>query len=890
MQTKFDIHRSPSGLHVRMWRLHKWLFIMWIGASVQVSAQDTLQVEWATYLGGSGDDQMRDLCVDKADNVYVCGVFTSPDFPKPLNVPTSTDTAGPGGYLASFSPDGQLRWLQYFNCVRPHELDISDEGVLVMVGVSAEACGRVDAVVATFNMFGERVSGEAYLGGSGVDIATTVDIVGNTIYVGGITKSTDFPILRAFQPSYLGDGPGANDKGDGFIAKLDLLLTPNGWILLPDVTTYFGGRYLDEILVLRIRDSDGGILVGGRTRSDKLPENPFVQTVRPGSIYDDDGFVALLDSGSVISRWSMFCGGLGNDVVYGLQAFTFYDNPPVDTAQFVRVCGTFNGGNFAIPGQPGNSARFEGGTSLGGDAFFFELAEDQGVVVSTRQISTLADDIVTSFPRTTAGNLGPLLFSNGQINGLNPPSNFDAYRWNVIVPPGMVAIPQEFRGSGDELTLDAEQARFGFGGNDAGPGASYICGSTTSILMPGTNAPGPIFQRTKVGNGRNGFLAKMSGCKSRTARLTASDSVLCATGESSILSLQPEPLVVRWRDGETSPTRLVLAPGRYEVTYSFDGYCEIRDAIEIRAGVIPNGYITPADTVGICDTSGVLLRVNSNKRVQHVVWSNGVSTQDTTLRVRTPGRYSALLISSDGCIAQTDTVTVVSSSPGGSTPLLLSYAGADSAKVGSIVRVVLRFAAPAGTDVQSLPTSWSVNARFNKTMLFPARPLGKGTTDDSMRTVKIAGTRNPSSDTLGFFELRVALGDRDSTSIIVDSLVFDPCLNDPVSISLPFKTAGVCRIDSTGRFITFRRSKLVVAVASNPVGPDGAIASAVGDELSGATARVVSILGQEIPLGTGDTYGDSMDWTIPSWLPVGTYVLIVQSQTSVASTLFEVVR
>lgn len=852
-------------------------------------AQETLGVQWATFLGGSGDDQMRDMCIDKADNVYVCGVFTSPDFPKPVNAPTSFDTTGPGGYLASFGPNGELRWLQYFACVEPHEVAISELGVLVMVGSTAERCGNVSAVVATFTSFGARLTGEVNLDGKGTDIATSVDIVGNTIYIGGITDSQDFPVtLNANQVVYQGDGSAGEGKGDGFVAKGNIVTSASGPQLQFDVVTYFGGRFLDEVLVVRARESLGGVYIGGRTRSDKLPGASFVQSTRSGSVYDDDGFVSVLDSGTLVARWSMFCGGRGNDVVYGLQTVLADEFPPFNNGVIIRVCGVYNGGDFIIPGQPGNAARFAGGSPSGGDAFYFEVAERYQTVVSVRQVSTTADDIATSFPRSSFGKIGPLLFSDGQVAGLNPTSLFDAFRWNAIAAPGVEPTLQEYRGSGNEVTLDSAQVRFGFGGNDEGPNSSYICGSTNSILIPGTNAPFPIYQMAKRGNGRNGFLAKI-GCNARTVELTATDSILCAPGDSSVLTLQPSPSQVRWQDGVTASTRSVFAPGRYQVTY-IDGGCDVTNVIEIRAGVIPTGNITPADTVRLCDSASVVLTINSNNRVQRAVWSNGVATEDTTLLVREPGAYSALLFSADGCAAVTNTVIVVPSSWSGTTPLIASFVGADSASVGSNVRVALRAVVPASVPLEQLPLEWSAVIRFDKTMLYPVRPLGRGTTDDSLRSITLTGRRKASSDTLGLFELRVALGDQDSTAIIIDSLVFDPCNTRSARIELPFRTAGICRIDSTERLITFARSRMAIAVASNPVGPDGAIASVVGDGVSSATARIVSILGQEIQLGTGESYGDTVDWTIPSWLPAGTYVFIVQSQTSTASALFEVTR
>ncbi len=865
------------------------LLMVWI-ASVTVSAQKLLEVQWATYLGGSGKDQMRDLCVDRDDNVYVCGVFTSTDFPKPRNVPTSFDTVGPGGYLASFSPTGEMRWLQYFSCVRPLEIAISDAGVLVMVGSIANQCGNVDATVSTFTTLGERFARDQFLGGSEPDVATSVDIIGNTIYVGGVTESRDFPTTaNAMQAGYQGGGVTGQGIGDGFVAKLNLVLSPSGWQLVPDVVTYFGGRYLDEVLVVRAKYGLGSVYIGGRTRSDKLPGSIYIQD-RLGTTFDDDGFIAKLDASSLVCQWSMFCGGAGNEVVHGLQPVPVTEVPSGTLSMQLRVCGTFNGSPFPFPGQPATLAPYAGGSALGGDAFYFEVSERFGRVSFLRQISTSGDDVATALTRDAGGLIGPLLFSNGKINEFTPSVGFDAYLWNATVPSNAPTIVSEYEGNGDEVTIDSEQMRFGFGGNDASPSpnSSYICGSTTSTSIPGTEISGAIFQRTS-GGGRDGFLAKL-GCGTRRTKLVVSDTLLCDSSQTVTLSLEPPPLDVFWFDGSTQgPTRTVQGPGVYQVKFNEYRDCLYADIAVVRMAVRPSGRIAPSDTTVLCDTAGVLLAI-SGTNIARVEWSNGNVGKDTTLLVRTPGRYSAVIYSSDGCSVTTDTVTVVTSSSSGSTPLLLSYAGADSATVGSTVRVIMRVAAPNGTKLESLPTDWSAVVRFNKTMLFPVRPLGRGTTDDSLRSIKVTGRRKPSSDTLGFFDLRVALGERDSTSIIVDSLDFDPCVTGATPTQLPFKAAGICRIDSVGRFVTFRRARLAVAVASNPVGPEGAIGSAVGEDARRSTARIVTMLGEEIQLGIGSSDGDAVEWQIPSWLTAGTYVFMVQSPSTVATTLFEVVR
>ncbi len=862
------------------------MFLMLTLASVIVSAQAQLEVQWATYLGGSGKDQMRDLCVDRDDNVYVCGVFTSTDFPKPRNVPTSFDTIGPGGYLASFSPTGEMRWLQYFSCVRPLELAISDAGVLVMVGSIANQCGNVDATVSTFTTLGERFARDQFLGGSEADVATSVDIVGNTIYVGGVTESRDFPTTaNAMQASYQGGGLAGQGIGDGFVAKLSLVQSASGWQIVPDVVTYFGGRYLDEVLVVRAKYGLGSVYVGGRTRSDKLPGSIYIQD-RLGTTFDDDGFIAKLDASSLVCQWSMFCGGIGNEVVHGLQPVPVTEFPSGTQSMKLRVCGTYNGSYFPFPGQPSTPAPYLGGSLFGGDAFYFEIDERFGVMSLLRNISTSVDDIATALPRDAGGLTGPLLFSNGTIEQSIPSVGFDAYLWNATIPTNATTKVSVFQGNADEITLESEQIRFGFGGNDTGPNSSYICGTTTSTAMPGTNAPGPVFQRISGGD-RDGVLVKI-GCGASTTKILASDSVLCASGDSVTLTLQPTPANVVWGDGNAASTRVVTAAGTYRVKYAVGG-CEFTDSVVIRTGVLPSVKLTPADTVVICDTSSVLLAITGSN-IERVGWSTGEVTRDTTLRVRTPGRYSAIVYSPDGCSVTTDTVTVVNAGSGAGNRLVLKIGNKDSVRVGDTLRLVLRWDVPPGTALESLPLDWSARLRFDRYLFFPVRPLSRGVTDDSLRTIVVSGRRKITSDTLGIVLLHVALGETDTTGITVDSLLFDPCGGLSQERSIGVRIAGVCEAGGSKRFVTSQSSRPLVTVASNPVGTDGAVAVAEGEGMSEASGRIINVIGQEVPVEVLARTSESAEWAIPSWLPTGRYVFVVQSPTGLTSTIFEVVR
>jgi hypothetical protein len=204
--------------------------------------------------------------------------------------------------------------------------------------------------------------------------------------------------------------------------------------------------------------------------------------------------------------------------------------------------------------------------------------------------------------------------------------------------------------------------------------------------------------------------------------------------------------------------------------------------------------------------------------------------------------------------------------------------------------VLVRLDVPPSTDITTLPVTWSASLRFDRWLFFPARPLTRGVTDDSSRIVSVAGTRAATSDTLGILALRVALGDTDTTDIILDSLQFFTCtpLSSPIKIGV--RIAGICQAGGTKRFVTTVRSQARVVVAPNPVSGNGATVTATGDDLQQVTARVVDLLGQSIELVRVEHIDGAHEWLLPSWLPSGRYVVMVQTPIVTSTANFEVVR
>jgi hypothetical protein len=866
-----------------------------LSPTLHIRAQGPIQVQWATFLGGSGNDEVRDLVVDKNDNVYVCGVFESPDFPKPFNVPSSFDTTGPGGFLASFSPNGELRWLQYFSGIRPYELVLTKNGVLLMAGQTAEILG-VDGAVSLFNPDGVRVGRDYTFNGSQRDIVTSIDVQtdpsngAEVLYVVGITESNDFPVTtNAPQGAFQG---GASD---GFVASLRIAPIPSNpgvLELLPAVVSYFGGPGADEALTVRVGNENGkasNIYIGGRTRSSKLPAPAVLQPTRLGAESDDDGFVACLDASTLSGKWMTFLGGIGNQAVHSLQTDQVPTVNPTGVG-LVRVCGVNNGSDFPWPGLPSEQPlQYRGGTALGGDVFYLEIVDRfEGISASSVSgVASFEDDLPGAFARTSEPLERMVVFSNGIVTATGQSVNFDAF---VYSNDGTRSFVSEYKGNGDEYVLDSIYARFSFGGYDVGPNSKYFCGRTTSTSMPGLQSSDPVFQRTARGL-LDGYIVKI-GCASPTSRIKASKMRVCSEGidsDSVVLSLEPTVPDVVWEDGSISSTRIVRAPGTYKVTIGATQGCTFTDSITIGKGVYPQGTLTPSDTIAICDSASAVITLTGTN-IETVQWNAGDVMNAFSIRVTSPGIYYATMLSADGCRSRSDTVIVVNGSPSSGASAVLTILNADSIQVRDTLHVALRIAPPSGTALESLPLSWSCAVRMSRWELYPLLPLELGTTDDTTRRVVVSGARDATSDTLIILSFNVALGESDSVTIVVDSLTLEPCSTTIPSTSIGLRIAGICDAGGVKRFITTSTSRLRAVVAPNPVGASGGLATIQGDDVALATARIVDLLGQSFVLDRPTNTASGTRWEIPSSLPTGRYVFLVQRAGTITTTVFEVVR
>ncbi|MCB1050050.1 MAG: immunoglobulin domain-containing protein [Acidobacteria bacterium] len=212
------------------------------------------QIMWSTFLGGPGgpeEDTVTAMTRDAADNLYLAGTTAAADFP------TTT-----GAYAEINS-------------------------------------GSRDLFICKMNPSGTALEYATFLGGSGSESVFDIQVdAGGNAYLCGSTSSTDFPVTAGVIDSFLDYGE------DGFVCKLN----NSGTAMV--FATYLGGDSADEVRGL-VLESDGNILLAGRTNSSNFPTTMGAYDTSYNGLYDT--FVSRINGTGTAVLQSTFYGGTSHD-------------------------------------------------------------------------------------------------------------------------------------------------------------------------------------------------------------------------------------------------------------------------------------------------------------------------------------------------------------------------------------------------------------------------------------------------------------------------------------------------------------------------------------------------------------------------------------------------
>ena len=339
----------------------------------------------STYLGGGGTDSALSLAVS-GGYVYVAGSTSSADFP----LTSGGYQPGSGGgtkdaYVAKLSSDlKQLIRSSYLGGGGSDEarsLLVSGDSVYVAGATSSanfpftSGCaqatfggGTSDAFISKLNLELTQLTQSTYLGGNDTDVAYSMAVSGDSVYVTGHTDSTDFPGRSGGAQATFGGG-----TSDAFISKLTMDLTQL------TQSTYLGGSLLDEAHSLAF--SGEYIYVTGHTYSDTdFPVTSGCAQATFGGL--SDAFISKLNLGLTSTVQSTYLGGSGYDFSHALAV----------SGDSVYVTGATYSPDF--PGRSGGAQPVFGGGSV--DSFVSKLNLDLTPTVQSTYLGGSADDTASA--------------------------------------------------------------------------------------------------------------------------------------------------------------------------------------------------------------------------------------------------------------------------------------------------------------------------------------------------------------------------------------------------------------------------------------------------------------------------------------------------------------
>ena len=294
------------------------------GATNQINIDDFI---YASFLGGSNKDIIRDGVIDSQGNIIVTGQTLSEDFPV-LNAIQDTFAGGDDDYhtiggdtiVSKFDPNGQLVWSTYFggsNRDSGQKIMVDETGTIFIVGLTNSEDYPVteDALESSYNggqydLFLLKIASNgsllysSYFGTEGDEYTEDAEMssLGNIIIVGG-TNSANLPVTdNATQPNITG-------TQGGFIVSW------NNDFKAIAYCSYFSGSGGDIIGSIAL-DPEDNIFVTGVTTSSSFPitDNAYQ------SEYDSitrDFYLAKFNS-TYSLEYSTFFGGSAPDDCFGV--------------------------------------------------------------------------------------------------------------------------------------------------------------------------------------------------------------------------------------------------------------------------------------------------------------------------------------------------------------------------------------------------------------------------------------------------------------------------------------------------------------------------------------------------------------------------------------------
>jgi len=273
---------------------------------------------WATYYGGSDDEEGLGISIDPNNNICVTGWTESTSGIATSGAYLTSRLGNVEGFLARFTSSGSLKWATYYGGgIYSYSSGYgicSDKNSYVYITGYADGdssfassgthqttiLGLEDAYIAKFDSSG-TLAWATYYGGGSQDTGKSIAIdANNNIYISGNTNSHQGIATQGAYESAL-----YSQICVQFLAKF----TSSGSLLWG---TYYGFDYLALGSKIAIDGNNFVYITGSTTGNEsQLVSSGAYQTSNAGGF---DAYIARFDSSGLFT-WGSFLGGTGNETI-----------------------------------------------------------------------------------------------------------------------------------------------------------------------------------------------------------------------------------------------------------------------------------------------------------------------------------------------------------------------------------------------------------------------------------------------------------------------------------------------------------------------------------------------------------------------------------------------
>jgi Secretion system C-terminal sorting domain len=265
------------------------------------------------------------ITVNSGGDVYLTGTSESSSGIATAGAHQSTIGGGADAMLVKFNSNGVRQWATYYGGTGDEEgfgVAVDGSGFVILGGSTSSTSGIAtagayqtslaggsgdeDAFIVKFNSNGVRQWG-TYYGGALPDAIFSIKVSGTDIYFTGATLSlSNIATAGSHQPSY---GGGGLDT-DGFFGKFNT----NG---VRQWASYYGSAEIDYIYSMHV-DASQNIYIAGGTESTTAIATAGSHQATIGAVGLADGFLAKFNS-SGVRQWGTYYGGTNEEIITDIK-------------------------------------------------------------------------------------------------------------------------------------------------------------------------------------------------------------------------------------------------------------------------------------------------------------------------------------------------------------------------------------------------------------------------------------------------------------------------------------------------------------------------------------------------------------------------------------------